>query len=239
MIIALIGTGCGFILGLVVGGIKAIRLDLTSSKASRIFKKIIDFIITVYITIFRGTPMMVQAVFIYYALLDFIHWNNFTAACFVITVNTGAYMAEIIRSGIQAVDIGQTEAARSLGMSNAQTMFSVVLPQAIKNAFPAIGNELIVNIKDSSVLMIISITELMFQSKSIAGSTFQFTTVYFIEAMMYLILTSVCALILNLIEKKLNNDTTVSLPMSSTEPRSISYIEVKEQKGANSDYVSR
>ena len=231
MIIALIGTGCGFILGLVVGGIKAIRLDLTSSKASRIFKKIIDFIITVYITIFRGTPMMVQAVFIYYALLDVIHWNNFTAACFVITVNTGAYMAEIIRSGIQAVDIGQTEAARSLGMSNAQTMFSVVLPQAI--------NELIVNIKDSSVLMIISITELMFQSKSIAGSTFQFTTVYFIEAMMYLILTSVCALILNLIEKKLNNDTTVSLPMSSTEPRSISYIEVKEQKGANSDYVSR
>ena len=227
MIIALIGTGCGFILGLVVGGIKAIRLDLTSSKASRIFKKIIDFIITVYITIFRGTPMMVQAVFIYYALLDVIHWNNFTAACFVITVNTGAYMAEIIRSGIQAVDIGQTEAARSLGMSNAQTMFSVVLPQAI------------VNIKDSSVLMIISITELMFQSKSIAGSTFQFTTVYFIEAMMYLILTSVCALILNLIEKKLNNDTTVSLPMSSTEPRSISYIEVKEQKGANSDYVSR
>ena len=239
MIIALIGTGCGFILGLVVGGIKAIRLDLISSKASRIFKKIIDFIITVYITIFRGTPMMVQAVFIYYALLDIIHWNNFTAACFVITVNTGAYMAEIIRSGIQAVDIGQTEAARSLGMSNAQTMFSVVLPQAIKNAFPAIGNELIVNIKDSSVLMIISITELMFQSKSIAGSTFQFTTVYFIEAMMYLILTSVCALILNLIEKKLNNDTTVSLPMSSTEPRSISYIEVKEQKGANSDYVSR
>lgn len=239
MIIALIGTGCGFILGLVVGGIKAIRLDLTSSKSSRIFKKIIDFIITVYITIFRGTPMMVQAVFIYYALLDVIHWNNFTAACFVITVNTGAYMAEIIRSGIQAVDIGQTEAARSLGMSNAQTMFSVVLPQAIKNAFPAIGNELIVNIKDSSVLMIISITELMFQSKSIAGSTFQFTTVYFIEAMMYLILTSVCALILNLIEKKLNNDTTVSLPMSSTEPRSISYIEVKEQKGANSDYVSR
>lgn len=239
MIIALIGTGCGFILGLVVGGIKAIHLDLTSSKASRIFKKIIDFIITVYITIFRGTPMMVQAVFIYYALLDIIHWNNFIAACFVITVNTGAYMAEIIRSGIQAVDIGQTEAARSLGMSNAQTMFSVVLPQAIKNAFPAIGNELIVNIKDSSVLMIISITELMFQSKSIAGSTFQFTTVYFIEAMMYLILTSVCALILNLIEKKLNNDTTVSLPMSSTEPRSISYIEVKEQKGANSDYVSR
>lgn len=238
MTIALIGTGCGFLLGLFVGGIKAIRLDLTAGKLPRIIKKIIDFIINVYITIFRGTPMMVQAVFIYYALLDIIHWNNFTAACFVITVNTGAYMAEIIRSGIQAVDIGQTEAARSLGMSNAQTMFSIVLPQAIKNAFPAIGNELIVNIKDSSVLMIISITELMFQSKSIAGSTFKFTTVYFIEAMIYLILTSICALILNLIEKKMNKDTSVSLPMSTTEPSSISYAKSTEQKGNNSDYVS-
>ncbi len=238
MIIAVVGTGCGFLLGLVVGGIKAIRLDLTSSKTSRVLKKIIDFIINVYITVFRGTPMMVQAVFIYYALLDVIHWDNFTAACVVITINTGAYMAEIIRSGIQAVDIGQTEAARSLGMSNIQTMFSVVLPQAIKNAFPAIGNELIVNIKDSSVLMIISITELMFQSKSIAGSTFKFTTVYFIEAMIYLILTSICALILNLIEKKINKDTTVSVPMSSTNPNTIPYTQTKLQKGANSDYVS-
>jgi putative lysine transport system permease protein len=238
MVIAIIGTGCGFLLGLLVGGIKAISLDLTASTTSKVFKKIIDFIINIYITVFRGTPMMVQAVFIYYALLDVVHWDNFTAACFVITVNTGAYMAEIIRSGIQAVDIGQTEAARSLGMSNAQTMFSVVLPQAIKNAFPAIGNELIVNIKDSSVLMIISITELMFQSKSIAGSTFKFTTVYFIEAMIYLILTSICALILNLIEKRINKDTTVSVPMSSTEPSSISYAETKEQKGGNSDYVS-
>lgn len=238
MTIALIGTGCGFLLGLLVGGIKAIRLDLTAGTLPRVFKKVIDFIINVYITIFRGTPMMVQAVFIYYALLDVVHWNNFTAACFVITVNTGAYMAEIIRSGIQAVDIGQTEAARSLGMSNAQTMFSVVLPQAIKNAFPAIGNELIVNIKDSSVLMIISITELMFQSKSIAGSTFKFTTVYFIEAMIYLILTSICAFILNLIEKKMNQDVSVSLPMSSTEPNSIHYTKTKEQKGVNSDYVS-
>ena len=108
MIIALIGTGCGFILGLVVGGIKAIRLDLTSSKASRIFKKIIDFIITVYITIFRGTPMMVQAVFIYYALLDVIHWNNFTAACFVITVNSGSrYRSD--RSSTQLRHVKRTD----------------------------------------------------------------------------------------------------------------------------------
>ena len=148
--------------------------------------------------------MMVQAVFIYYALLDYIHWTTMEAAIVVISINTGAYMAEIIRSGIQAVDPGQTEAARSLGMSNAQTMFHVVLPQAIRNAFPSIGNEFIVNIKDSSVLMIISITELMFQAKSIAGSTFHFTETYFIEAVIYLILTTITSLILNGIEKRMN-----------------------------------
>ena len=138
-------------LGLLVGGLRAVRLDITSSSAARFFKKIFDVIANIYILVFRGTPMMVQAVFIYYALLNVIHWDSMGAAIFVISINTGAYMAEIIRSGIQAVDAGQTEAARSLGMSNAQTMMGVVLPQAVRNAFPAIGNELIVNIKDSSV----------------------------------------------------------------------------------------
>ena len=163
--------------------------------------------------------MMVQAVFIYYALLNVIHWDTLTAAIVVISINTGAYMAEIIRSGIQAVDPGQTEASRSLGMSNAQTMMTVVLPQAIRNAFPAIGNELIVNIKDSSVLMIISITELMFQAKSIAGSTYHFTETYFLEAMIYLLMTSVASIVLNVIEKRMNRTkASLSLPMSDTDP---------------------
>ena len=130
-------------------------------------------------------------------------------------------MAEIIRSGIQAVDPGQNEAARSLGMSSMQTMMDVILPQAIKNAFPAIGNELIVNIKDSSVLMIISITELMFQSNSIAGTTYRFTETYFVTAMIYLCLTSLFSVVLNAIEKRLNN-TKTSLPQSDTSFKSIS-----------------
>lgn len=155
------------------------------------------------------------------------------AAIFVISINTGAYMAEIIRSGIQAVDAGQTEAARSLGMSNAQTMMGVVLPQAVRNAFPAIGNELIVNIKDSSVLMIISITELMFQAKSIAGSTFHFTETYFIEAMIYLLLTSIASILLNIIEKKMNHSSSLTLPMSDTDPANVDLIQRKgaERKG--------
>ncbi|ETP71740.1 amine acid ABC transporter, permease protein, 3-TM region, His/Glu/Gln/Arg/opine family [Lachnospiraceae bacterium JC7] len=227
LLVALTGTCFGLILGLLVGGFRAVRLDHTASDTAIFIKKFFDIIANAYITVFRGTPMMVQAVFIYYALLNIIHWTPTVAAIFVISVNTGAYMAEIIRSGIQAVDSGQTEAARSLGMSNAQTMLGVVLPQAVKNAFPAIGNEFIVNIKDSSVLMIVSITELMFQAKSIAGSTFHFTETYFLEAVIYLILTSIASLILNYIEKRMNSDSQYSLPMSDTDPKSIGYTKKK------------
>jgi putative lysine transport system permease protein len=220
LLVAITGTLAGLVIGLIVGGIRAIRLDFTASDASRITKKIIDGILNVYIGIFRGTPMMVQALFIYYLLLDLIHWTYLQAAIVVISINTGAYMAEIIRSGIQSVDEGQREAARALGMSNSQTMMEVILPQAIKNAFPAVGNEFIVNIKDSSVLMIISITELMFQAKSIAGSTFLFTETYFIEAFIYFILTTIASIILNAIERHMDNGN-VSLPMSDTNPASM------------------
>ena len=220
LLVAITGTLAGLVIGLIVGGIRAIRLDFTASNASRITKKIVDGILNVYIGIFRGTPMMVQALFIYYLLLDLIHWTYLQAAIVVISINTGAYMAEIIRSGIQSVDEGQREAARALGMSNSQTMMEVILPQAIKNAFPAVGNEFIVNIKDSSVLMIISITELMFQAKSIAGSTFLFTETYFIEAVIYFILTTIASIILNAIERHMDNGN-VSLPMSDTNPASM------------------
>ena len=220
LLVAITGTLAGLVIGLIVGGIRAIRLDYTASDASRITKKIIDGILNVYIGIFRGTPMMVQALFIYYLLLDLIHWTYLQAAIVVISINTGAYMAEIIRSGIQSVDEGQREAARALGMSNSQTMMEVILPQAIKNAFPAVGNEFIVNIKDSSVLMIISITELMFQAKSIAGSTFLFTETYFIEAVIYFILTTIASIVLNAIERHMDNGN-VSLPMSDTNPASM------------------
>ena len=222
LIVALSGTLIGLCIGLLVGGVRAIKLDKTASGLNKTVKKIIDLILKVYIEVFRGTPMMVQAVFIYYLVYtNIVRWDKMVAAIFIISINTGAYMAEIVRSGIQAVDVGQNEAARSLGMSSMQTMMSVILPQAIKNAFPAIGNELIVNIKDSSVLMIISITELMFQSNSIAGTTYRFTETYFVTAMIYLCLTTISSLILNAIEKRMNN-TETSLPQSDTNFNSIS-----------------
>ncbi|MBQ2655553.1 MAG: amino acid ABC transporter permease [Erysipelotrichaceae bacterium] len=222
LIVALIGTLIGLLIGLMAGGIRAIRPDKTLSKGKKALKVFIDLLIKIYIEVFRGTPMMVQAVFIYYLVYtNIVHWDKMVAAIFVISINTGAYMAEIVRAGIQAVDPGQNEAARSLGMSSMQTMMDIVLPQAIRNAFPAIGNELIVNIKDSSVLMIISITELMFQSNSIAGTTYRFTETYFVTAFIYLCLTGISSIILNAIEKKLNH-TKTSLPQSDTDVKSIS-----------------
>ena len=227
LIVSISGTLIGLVIGLLVGGVRAIRLDKTVVRSKVIIKKIVDVIAKIYIEVFRGTPMMVQAVFIYYLVYtNIIRWDKMVAAIFVISINTGAYMAEIVRSGIQAVDVGQNEAARSLGMSSMQTMMDVILPQAIRNAFPAIGNELIVNIKDSSVLMIISITELMFQSNSIAGTTYRFTETYFVTAAIYLMLTSISSFILNRIERKLYH-TRTSLPQSDTNFNSIGIATAK------------
>ena len=213
--VALTGTIIGLVLGLLIGGTRAIKLDIQASSVSKTIKKVYDTIATIYIEVFRGTPMMVQGAFIYYALLHVFNWTPNVAGVFVISINTGAYMSEIIRGGIQSVDVGQVEAARSLGMSSMQTMFTVVLPQAIKNAFPAIGNEFIVNIKDSSVLSIISMTDLMYQSSRIAGSTYHFTESYFVAACVYLVLTLTCSIILRNIEKHMSKVST-SLPQSDT-----------------------
>ena len=133
------------------------------------------------------------------------------AAILIVSINTGAYMAEIIRGGIQSIDVGQSEAAKSLGMTTLQTMLSIIFPQAIKNTFPTIGNQLIVNIKDSCMLNAIQVTELYFQSSSVAGSNMRYAEVYFLEMVMYLVLTTVATLILNAMERKINHTKTVTI----------------------------
>lgn len=148
--------------------------------------------------------MMVQAMFLYHALRPILGWSSLTAGIVIISVNTGAYMAEIIRSGIQSVDKGQLEAARSVGMTAFQSMMYIILPQAIKNAFPSIGNEFIVNIKDSSMLNVIGVIEVFFQSKSVAGSVMLYSETFFITCLIYLVLTTITAQILGWIEKKMN-----------------------------------
>lgn len=211
LLFAIVGTVVGLILGLITGALRAIPEDPMDSLPIKILKKLARWIVGFYVWFFRGTPMMVQALFFFYLLRPILGWTGFSAGLIIISVNTGAYMAEIIRGGIQSIDAGQSEAAKSLGMTTFQTMVSIIFPQAIKNTFPTIGNQLIVNIKDSCMLNAIQVTELYFQSSSVAGSNMKFAEVYFLEMVMYLALTTIATLILNAVERKINKTKTVTI----------------------------
>ena len=208
---AVVGTLAGLIIGLIIGAFRCVPLDPLVKPVTRFFKRLGRFITGFYVWVFRGTPMMVQAVFLYYLFKPVLHWNNFTAGMVIISVNTAAYMAEIIRSGIQSIDPGQMEAAKSLGMTNTQTMISIIFPQAIKNTFPSLGNQFIVNIKDSCMLNAISVVELFFQAQSVAGTNMRYIEVYLVVALIYLTLTTVATFVLNYIEKRINKTNTVTI----------------------------
>lgn len=150
--------------------------------------------------------MMVQSMVIFYgiAMTTGVQLNRIAAGILIVSINTGAYMAEIVRGGIISIDRGQFEAAHAIGMTHWQTMKCVVLPQAIRNILPATGNEFVINIKDTSVLNVISVTELFFQTKSAAGTYFRFFEAYAIAAAIYFILTFTVTRLLKLLEKKLD-----------------------------------
>ena len=150
--------------------------------------------------------MMVQAILVYYgsALYYGVQIDNMSAAYFIVSVNTGAYMAEIVRGGILSVDNGQYEAAKALGMNHVQTMSYVVLPVAIRNIIPAVGNEFIINIKDSSVLNVIGVSELFFQSATVAGTNMMYFETYLITSFIYLAMTFTITQILRFVERRLD-----------------------------------
>lgn len=207
LLFAVVGTVAGFVIGLAVGGIRAVEINEYDKPIVKFFKKLGRYITGFYIWVFRGTPMMVQAMFLYHLLKSIFHWEALTAGLVIISINTGAYMAEIIRAGIQSVDAGQSEAAKSIGMTTTQTLTSIVFPQAIKNTFPSIGNQLIVNIKDSSMLNVIGVTELYFQTTSVAGTNMRFIETFLVSALIYLFLTTLATFVLNFIERKMDTNT--------------------------------
>ena len=195
----------------------------------RVPLKILSWLLGVYIEVFRGTPMIVQAMVIYYGGMTVgVRLPVLTAAILIVSVNTGAYMAEIIRGGIISVDKGQKEAAHAIGMTHWQSMIYVVLPQAVRNIMPSIGNEFVVNIKDSSVLNVISVNELFFMSKSAAGTYLRYFEVFFITACIYLVLTFTVTRLLRLLERKMDGKTNYIIYGSQSDSKASIKIEKEE-----------
>lgn len=207
LVIALVSTFIGCIIGFLSGILQTIPLDKKRDPlGKRILLGIVNGILRVYIEVFRGTPMIVQAVFIYYGLAQVfdIQLGMWQAAFLVVSINTGAYMAESVRGGIISVDPGQMEGAKAIGMNHVQAMTSVILPQAFRNILPQIGNNLIINIKDTSVLSVISVVDLFFVHKSVAGALYTYFESATIVMVIYLTMTLITSKLLRLWEKKMD-----------------------------------
>ena len=202
--ISVVGTILGTIIGLIVGVIRTIPVPEKGAKKGVL--RVVNWLLSAYIEFFRGTPMIVQAMVIYYgsALAFEIDIDRIAAALFIVSINTGAYISEIVRGGIISVDKGQFEAAQAIGMNHFQTMTNVVLPQVVRNILPATGNEFVINIKDTSVLNVISVSELFFQTKTVAGNNFRYFETFFITCILYFVMTFTITRILRYIEVKLD-----------------------------------
>lgn len=220
LILAVVGTVGGFLLGILLGVGRTLKVSPNDSKFISLLKRAINYICNIYIWVFRGTPMMIQGMIFFLALPvdwvggfgDHVIFNGYLlCGSLVIVLNTAAYIGEIIRGGIESIDKGQGEAARSLGMTYSQSLIRVVLPQAIKNSIPAIGNEFIVNIKDSSVLNVIGLTELFGFNKTIISNSADAISCYVIVAIIYLTLTLIFTIIFKMIERKLGGKKVFKL----------------------------
>lgn len=173
------------------------------------------WVATAYVEIFRATPMMVQLFIVYYILLagvslpsfklfGFIRFERFLPGVFALSLNSGAYLSEIIRSGIQSIDMGQTEAARSLGMSQTQNMRYIILPQAIKNILPAIANEFVTIIKESSICWTIGVQEIMYAVNSVKTATYTIGEALIVAACVYFCLTFPTSKIIEYFERRMS-----------------------------------
>lgn len=195
LLISVVGLAIGFVLGAFVG----------LGRISRF--KVVYWISTIYIEVVRGTPVLVQAIWIYFALPLIIQYTlpSVTAGIIVIGLNSGAYIAEIVRGAVQSIEKGQSEAGRSLGMSRRTTMLHVIWPQAFKRMIPPLGNQFIISIKDTSLLSVILVPELIFQGRLIAANHFNAVEIYSAVAVFYLAITLSLSGVLRIIEKRLES----------------------------------
>ncbi len=216
LILALVATAIGCIIGLVCGILNTIPYSKSDSPLKRFVLKLIRVLVRIYVEVFRGTPMVLQAVFIFYGLPYFtdnaMRFNSvWAAAILIVSINTGAYMAESVRGGIISIDPGQTEGAKAIGMTHVQTMLNVILPQALRNIMPQIGNNFIINVKDTSVMFIISFTEFFAFHRYITGVNNMYFPSAAIEMIGYLTMTLVASFLLRWLERKMDGNDNYEL----------------------------
>lgn len=216
LILAVVATVIGCIIGLICGILNTIPYTKQDHIVKRFVLKLIRVIVRIYVEVFRGTPMVLQAVFIYYGLPYFsnntLKFDNlWVAAILVVSINTGAYMAESVRGGIISIDPGQTEGAKAIGMTHVQTMTTVILPQALRNIMPQIGNNFIINVKDTSVMFIIGFTEFFAWHRYIVGVNNMYFPSAAIEMIGYLCMTLIASFLLRWVEKKMDGDDNYEL----------------------------
>lgn len=212
MLIALTGTVFGFLIGLITGVIRT--APEPKNPVVSVFRKILNIIISVYIEVFRGTPMMVQSMVIFWGwafLNDGATLPLLPAGIFIVSINTGAYMAEIVRGGIISVDKGQLEGAYAVGMTHTQAMIKVIIPQVLRNILPSISNEFVINIKDTSVLNVIGVTELYYMAGVIKRINLQTFQTYTVICVLYFILTFTVTRLLRMAEKKLEGSDSYTI----------------------------
>ncbi|QUA53906.1 amino acid ABC transporter permease [Aristaeella lactis] len=214
LILATTATLIGCIIGFFCGILQTIPYGPNDFIVKRFILKLVRIIIRAYVEIFRGTPMILQAVFIYYGLPYFFK-INFTdiwvVSILVVSINTGAYMAESVRGGIMSIDKGQFEGAKAIGMNHWQTMLYVVLPQTLRNILPQIGNNYIINVKDTSVMFIIGFQDFFAVHKMVSGAVFKYFPSAFMEMSGYLCLTLLASFLLRRLEKKLAGKSNYEL----------------------------
>ena len=216
LILALVATAIGCVIGLVCGILNTIPYSKSDSPLKRFVLKLIRVLVRIYVEVFRGTPMVLQAVFIFYGLPYFtdnaMRFNSvWAAAILIVSINSGAYMAESVRGGIISIDPGQTEGAKAIGMTHVQTMLNVILPQALRNIMPQIGNNFIINVKDTSVMFIISFTEFFAFHRYITGVNNMYFPSAAIEMIGYLTMTLVASFLLRWLERKMDGNDNYEL----------------------------
>lgn len=233
LLVSLVSTVIGLIIGVLIG----VWRTMPSPKNKVLFwlKKISDWILAAYIEVFRGTPMMVQAMVIFWGFVMLNGGQTLDvvfSGILIVSINTGAYMAEIVRGGIISVDKGQFEGAAAIGMTHAKTMFLVVLPQALRNILPSVSNEFVINIKDTSVLNVIGFTELYFQAQEIFNSNFDAFSTFLLAAAIYFVLTFTITRILRFIEKKMDGNKNYVM-LGSQNMDAASYVREKSVSGGS------